>query len=172
LKKEQKVNLAEEMHNLLEASKAMIVSDYRGLTVEKISVLRNNLRKEGATFRVVKNTLMKKAMPGTPYAESTGLFEGPTAVAIAPADPVGIIKALVAFAKENEKFTIKGGVLGGVLLAPEGIARMAILPPREVLLSRAVGSMKSPLVRMVGSLGSPLRGLVGVLDAIRKAKAA
>jgi len=172
LKKEKKANLVDELKSLLGRANCLLVSDYRGLTVEKITVLRKRCRASGASIRVIKNTLAKKAIPGTPFAAAEGFFQGPTAVTISSGDPVGIIKALTTFSKENEQFKIKGGIMDGGKFSSEELFRIATLPSREVLLGRLVGSINSPLARMVGTLSNPLRGLVGVLNAIGKAKEA
>jgi large subunit ribosomal protein L10 len=170
LKKEQKISAVGELTAQLERSNLMVVSDYRGLTVEKITVLRARCRKTDATFKVVKNTLAKKAIAGTAFSSAESFLEGPTAVAIHAGDPVGIIKVLTAFSKENDVFKIKGGVLDGTTYSAQDLFRIALLPGREVLLAKLVGSLQSPLVRMVGSLSSPIRDLVGVLESIKRAK--
>jgi large subunit ribosomal protein L10 len=172
LKKEQKVSTVNELKEVLDRSNLLVVSDYRGLDVEKISVLRRNCRKSGGSLKVIKNTLARKAVAGTPFAPAEPLLQGPTAVAVCSGDPVAMIKALTSFSKENDVFKIKGGVLDGGAYSAEQLFRIATLPSREVLLARLVGSLASPMSRMVGSLGSPLRGLVGVLQGIKDAKAA
>lgn len=170
MKKEKKISTVNEMRELLEQSNLMVVSDYRGLNVEKISALRRSCRKSGANLRVIKNTLARKAVSGTSFAEAEALLDGPTAVTIGKGDPVGIIKVLTAFSKENESFKIRGGVVDGNRYSSEQLFRVATLPSRDAMLAKLVGSLSSPLSRMVGSLGSPLRNLLGVLQAYNRAK--
>ncbi len=172
MKKDQKISTVADLKERLARSNVLVVADYRGLDVEKITTLRRSCRKRGASLKVVKNTLFKKAIPGTGYAGAESFFEGPTAVAFGHGDPVDVIKALAVFARENEKFQIKGGVVDGSVYSTKEILRIATLPGREVMLARMVGSLSSPMVRMVGSLGSPLRDLMGALRAIKRAKEA
>ncbi len=172
MRKEEKASLVHELKGLLGQANCLVVSDYRGLTVEKITVLRNRCRTSGATFRVIKNTLAKKAIPGTSFAGADSFFQGPTAIAIGSGDSMNIIKVLTAFSRENVVFKIKGGIVDGGIFTAAEIIRISSLPSRDILLGKLVGSLSSPLARMVGSLGSPLRGLVGVLQAIQRSKEA
>lgn len=172
MKKEQKEQLVTELRESLGTANLMVVADYRGLDVEKISVLRRNCRKSGARLQVIKNTLAKKAIPETPFAGASDFLQGPTAIAIGAGDPVGVLKVLTVFAKENEAFKIKGGVVAGSVFSTEELGRLAMLPPREVLLAKMLGSLTAPLSRMVGTLSNPIRGLVGVLSAYKDKKSA
>lgn len=170
MKKEQKINIVSEFKGLLENSKTLVASDYRGMNVEKLSILRNDCGKSGAVFRVIKNTLAKKAISGTSFESAESFFEGPTAVAVGGDDPVAVIKVLTGHAKDSQYLKIKGGVLDGEKYSPEEILRIATLPSREELIAKIVGSLSSPLRRMVGSLNNPLNGLVGVLHSYARAK--
>jgi large subunit ribosomal protein L10 len=166
LNKDEKRELVQALKAELADSDLMVVSDYRGLTVEKITLLRNNCRKAGASLKVVKNTLAKKAIPETGFAAAEEYFTGPTVIAVGRGEPVGVLKVLTGFAKDNNVFQIKGGVYQGRRYNTAELAAMATLPPREVLLARMVGSLNAPLTRMVGAIGGPLRGLLGALHAI------
>lgn len=170
MRKEKKVSTVSELKVMLEESSVLVAADYRGLNVEQINNLRNNCRKSGAVLRVVKNTLARKAVPDTSFAEADIFFEGPTALAIGSGDPVNVIKVLSDCSKENEFFKIKGGVLDGTRFSSEEILRMATLPSREALLAKIAGSLNSPLQKMVGSLSNPLTGLMGVLQAIQRSR--
>ncbi len=172
MKKEQKEHLVTELRESLGTANLMVVADYRGLDVEKISVLRRSCRKSGARLQVIKNTLAKKAIPETPFAGISAFLQGPTAITIGSGDPVSLLKVLTGFAKENESFKIKGGVISGNVFSSEQLGRIATLPSREVLLAKMLGSLTAPLTRMVGTLGNPLRGLVGILNAYKEKKGA
>jgi large subunit ribosomal protein L10 len=170
LKKDRKVEIVEELKGIFTSSDTMVVADYRGLDVEEINSFRNDCRQDGILFRVVKNTLARRALTETSFAEIEDLFDGPTAVAVVQGDPVSLVKAMAGFAKEKESFEIKGGVLDGGRVSAEDIRRIATLPSREELLSKMVGSLNNPLSGLVVTLSGIVRSLFGALEAIRQSK--
>lgn len=167
--KEQEVALLAEK---LAEAKAAFLADYRGINVEEANRLRGELRQAGVEFRVVKNTLLKLAIAGTDHECLNEHLQGPTALAIADADPVAPAKVLSDFAKSNDKFELKGGVLDGALLTIADIKALADLPSREVLLAKMLGSINAPTTNFVGVLAAVPRSLVQVLAAIRDQKEA
>jgi len=167
-----KEQIVAELAQKLSASKAAFLADYRGLTVEQINKLRGELRGAEVEYRVVKNTLLRMASKGTLAECLDGLLEGPTAIAIAGADPVAPAKILAEFAKTSGKLELKGGALDGKLLSIADIKALAELPSREVLLGKMLGSLNAPVSNFVGVLAAVPRSLVQVLAAIQDQKAA
>lgn len=172
MNRDSKEQLIAELAEKLAKTKAAFLADYRGLTVEQVNTLRGELRKTGAEYRVVKNTLLRLASRDTGVACLDQYLAGPTAIAIAPGDPVASAKVLSEFAKTNVKFELKGGALDGKVLSVDDIKALADLPSREVLLARLLGSLNAPASNFVGVLAAVPRSLVQVLAAIQDKKAA
>ncbi|GAB4563325.1 MAG: 50S ribosomal protein L10 [Geothermobacteraceae bacterium] len=167
-----KEQLVAELAGKLASVKAAFIADYRGLTVEQANDLRNKLREAGVEYQVVKNTLLKLAIRDTESACLEEFLQGPTAIAMAGEDPVAPAKVLSEFAKANDKFELKGGMLDGKKLDIAGIKALSDLPSREVLLAKVLGSMNAPVSNFVGVLAAVPRSLVQVLAAIQDKKAA
>lgn len=161
-----------ELKSKLVAAQAVVLTDYRGLTVKKITELRRRLRQAGVEYRVAKNTLTSLAAREANLADLDQYLSGPTALAFGETDPVAPAKVLVDFAKENKELTIKGGVLDGRVIGADQIKALADLPSREVLLARVLGGMQAPLVGMASVLSGTLRGFVYALDAYRRQREA
>ncbi len=172
MNRESKEQVVAELADKLGSAKAAFLADYRGLNVEQLNKLRGELRNAGIDYRVVKNTLLKLAAKGTEIECLSDFAHGPTAIAIAPGDPVAPAKILSDFAKTNAKFELKGGALGGKPLSVADIRSLADLPSREVLLGRLLGSWNAPATNFVGVLAAVPRSFVQVLAAIQDQKAA
>jgi large subunit ribosomal protein L10 len=172
MNKDSKAQVIADLAVKLASAKATFVADYRGLNVEQVNDLRGKLRTAGAEYQVVKNTLLHLAAKDTPQACLDPFLAGPTALAIAPVDPVAPAKVLSDFAKANAKFSLKGGALEGRALSVAEITALADLPSREVLLAKMLGSMSAPATNFVGVLAAVPRSLVQVLAAIQDKKAA
>jgi len=170
LDRTEKSELVERLHGELKETKAVFVTDYMGLTVEEISQLRGQIRAVGGKYQVVKNTLLKRASEGTGATGLSPYLEGPTAVAMAFADPVALAKALVDFAKKNEKLEIQGGVLGEQVLSLQDVRDLATMPSREVLLARLLGTLNAPASNFVGVCAAMVRQLLYALKAIEEKK--
>ena len=170
MKKDDKRVLVEDLHAALVNSQAVFATDYTGLTVERITKLRREVTGAGGSFQVVKNTLMRRASVDTPAKVIEKLFIGPTAIAIAERDPVAVAKALVNFAKDNEKLQIQGAVLGERALSAAEIQELAKMPPKEVLLAMLLGTLNAPITNFVGVLAAVVSQLVYVLKAIENKK--
>ncbi len=170
MKRDEKEQLVQVLHEELEKSQAVFVTDYMGLTVERITKLRREVKGAGGSYRVVKNTLLRRASEGTPAKGIEKFFVGPTAVAIAKTDAVAVAKALVNFAKDNEKFEIQAGMLGDRAVTAADIQELSKMPPREVLLARMLGSLNAPVSNFVGVLSAIVTQLVYVLKAIENKK--
>lgn len=172
MNRDGKKEVIAELAGKLAATKAAFLADYRGLNVVQVEKLRNELRAVGVEYRVAKNTLLKLAAKGTSVECLNGHLAGPTAIAIAGADPVAPAKILADFAKAHAKFELKAGALDGKLLSVDDIKALAELPSREVLLAKMLGSLNAPASNFVGVLAAIPRSLVQVLAAIQDKKAA
>jgi large subunit ribosomal protein L10 len=143
---------------------------FQGLNVEEICSLRHELRGAGTEFHVVKNTLARLAVKGTSMEQLEEHFRGSTAVALSNEDPAVPAKILTKFAKDNPKLAFKTGLLDGKPLTQETLERLSKLPPREVLLSMLLGTLKAPTHGLVNVLAGVLVKFVGTLQAIKDQK--
>ena len=160
----QKAESIETLKGVFEGAGAVVVTHYLGLTVAEMTELRGRLRKEGATLKVVKNTLVQKALDGSVGEAGDALFTGPVAIAYAP-DPVSAAKVSTQYAKENEKFTVVGGLMGQTVLDQNGIKALATLPSLDELRARIVGLIQAPATKVAGVLQAPAGQLARVFGA-------
>ena len=137
--------IVDEISSYIKDAVSVVLVDYRGLTVTQDTELRKQLREEGIVYKVYKNTLVKRAIAGTEYEALGAQLEGPTAVAISASDATAPARILSEFAKKADKLELKAGVVEGTYYDAEGIKVIANIPSREVLLSRLLGSMQSPI---------------------------
>ena len=144
-KVELKKPVVEEISELLNGAATAVVVDYRGLTVAEDTELRKQLREAGVVYKVYKNTMINFAIKDTEFADLAQHLEGPTAIAICATDATAPARILSNFAKTAEALEIKGGVVDGVYYDAAGIGQIASIPSREVLLSKLLGSMQSPV---------------------------
>lgn len=172
MNRDNKQELVTEMHERLSRAKAVFLADFRGMSVDKATTLRNELRGASVEYKVFKNTLLDRAAQGTGMECLSPYLTGPTAIAISYDDPVSAAKVLSKFAKDPQgKFVLKAGVLSGKLLDVKQIQALADLPSREVLIAKMLGSMQAPATNFVGVLAALPGSLVRALDAIRAQKA-
>lgn len=143
----------------------MFVADYRGLSVEQVSKLRSQMRTAGGSFRVVKNTLLRRAVEGTDYEGLREHFVGTTAVVTVSDEPVAAAKVLKDFAKEVNKLQIRGGAMGSTTLAKAEVEAMAELPSLDELRGKLVGLFQAPAQKVMGVLEAPARQVAQVLKA-------
>jgi large subunit ribosomal protein L10 len=162
-----------QLEESIEASKGLIVTDYRGLTVEQITNLRRKLRPANAKYVVCKNTLLKRALAAKGKPTLDSILENPSAILFAEGDPVEATKILTAFIKELRKDLpqIKGGVLGNSEMNAKDVANLATLPPREQILANLLGTLQSPIANTVSVLGAVMSNLVGTIEAYHNQKA-
>ena len=144
-KVELKKPIVEEISELLNGAATAVVVDYRGLTVAEDTELRKQLREAGVVYKVYKNTMINFAIKDTEFADLAQHLEGPTAIAVCKDDATAAARVLAKFAKTAEALEIKGGVVDGVYYDAAGIGQIASIPSREVLLSKLLGSMQSPV---------------------------
>jgi large subunit ribosomal protein L10 len=171
VKREDKQRVVDDLHAAWLDASAGVVTEYRGLTVAEMGDLRRRLRQYQVSLQVVKNTLARRAAEGTGFKAAEEMFSGPVAIAYGN-DPVGMAKAISEFAKDHEKFEVKGGLLEGKFIDPQGIKALASLPPREVLLAQVLGTMQAPLSAFVRTMSEVPASFVRTLAAIRDQKQA
>ena len=167
----QKAEAVKSLNGLFSDAGAVVVAHYSGMTVAQMGELRSRLRKAGASFRVAKNRLAVRAVEGTQASAIANLFTGPTGIAYSK-DPVAAPKVVVAYAKENQKLKILGGVAVGSVLNSEGIKALAELPSLDQLRGKIIGLLQAPATRIAGVLQAPASGLARVISAHAKKEAA
>jgi large subunit ribosomal protein L10 len=168
----RKETAVQELRDRLAESQNLFLTDFAGLTVEEITNLRGELRKDGSTYAVVKNTLFKIAA-GEDLAKALDTYlAGPTGIVFAGTDPVAPAKAISKFADDSKKLGIKAAYIDGKLVDKSQIAVLASLPPKQDLIARLVGSLASPMRGLVTVLQGNQSGLVRALNAIREQKEA
>jgi large subunit ribosomal protein L10 len=166
---EQKQAVVAEIASQLAKAQAVIVAENRGLSVEAVTRLRAKARKSGLYLRVLKNTLARRAVKGTPFEALTGQLSGPLVYGIAQ-DPVSGAKVLAEFAKENELFVIKGGAMPNAMMSSMDIKALATLPSREELLAKLAGTLQAPIAKFVRTLNEVPGKFVRTLAAVQAAK--
>ena len=144
-KVELKAPIVDEISEKIKTAHAAVLVDHRGLTVEQDTQLRRQLREAGVSYKVYKNTMMKRAFEGTDFAELDKLLDGPSALALAEDDVTAPARVLAKFAKTADKLEIKGAVIEGTFYDVAGVEELAKVPSREELLGRLFGSWKSPV---------------------------
>ena len=163
---EAKRETVADLRAQLDASRTMIVSEYRGLKVKEIGEIRRALRKQNVSYRVVKNRLMRIAAQDNPAAAALSpLLVGPTAIAFGT-DEAATAKAVLDATRPYRIVKITGGVLGSQTIDADGVTKLATLPSREVLLGEAIGAIVAPLSTMAGLFDAPLRDVAGLLAAL------
>jgi large subunit ribosomal protein L10 len=172
VKKTSKPETVEALKGAITVQRGAVITEFRGVTVAEMTTLRKKLREVNAEFRVVKNTLIRRAAEGTPFGELSGNFKGPTAIAFSHGDPVALAKAMKEYAAASSKVTLRAGFFEGRVLTASEVQSLADVPSREVLLSRLVGGLVSPISRLALALSDSPRKLVYVLESIRKQKPA
>lgn len=168
---EQKQAVVGEITAQLGKAQSIIVAEYRGLDVGAVTELRAKARKSGLFLRVLKNTLVRRAVKGTPFEKLSDQMVGPLIYGISQ-DPVAGAKVLSAFAKDNEKFVIRGGAMPNLLMSVNDVKALAALPSREELLTKLVGTMQAPVVKLVRTMNEVPGKFVRTLAAVRDKQAA
>ncbi|HSG14190.1 MAG TPA: 50S ribosomal protein L10 [Gaiellaceae bacterium] len=165
--KTEKERIVAELVDELGSAETLIVADYRGLTNKQLEALRDQLIPLGARFRIVKNTLTRRAAEEAGAEQLLVMLEGPTAIAFieASGDPAAVAKALAGTAKETNVLVLRGGILEGKQLSAAEVEQLATLPPTDVLRGQLVGAIVAPLNALLGLVSAPLRDLHGLIDA-------
>jgi large subunit ribosomal protein L10 len=165
ISKEKKKQMVADYVDNLSRSRAMILADYRGLTVANITQLRQNLREVDGSFHVVKNSLFELALKEAGLPVPTEYLQGPVAVGFCYGDTPPVAKALVDFAKGLDVLEIKAAILGTDIIDAEGVKGLADLPPRDVLRAQLLGAIQGPMSNLVSVLNAPMREIAQVLRA-------
>ena len=168
---EQKQAVVAEVAKQVAGASAIVMVENRGMAVADMTRLRAKARASGVYFRVVKNTLVRRAVVDSPFALLADKMIGPLAYGIGP-DPVAVAKVLNEFAKGNDKFVITGGAMPGKVMTAKDIASLATLPSREELISKLLGTMQAPIAKLVRTLSEVPSKFVRTLAAVRDAKQA
>ena len=167
----EKAQQVESIAEIFNDARSVVLNDFTGLDVEKLSALRKLCRDAGVEYRVVKNTLAKRGIKGTPAEELEGHFEGPTALAIGRESENMSAKVLADFAKENDDIPkFKVGIVEGNVIDATGLLALAKLPSKEELLSKMLAGIKSPGNALVSVLQGTLRNLLYAMNAIIEKK--
>lgn len=170
MEKQKKKAVIKDIKEKLEKSSLVILTDYKGMTMSQLSVLRKKMRPIDAEYKILKNTLISLALKDKPFEGIDKLLTGPTAVLFGYKDQVMPTKVLTEFMKGNEKLTIKGGILDGKLIDTKIISALSKLPSREVLIAKVLGGMKAPITNLVFDLKGILSKFVYALSAIKDKK--
>jgi large subunit ribosomal protein L10 len=162
--RQEKAELIETLQTTLNASSTVVVTHQVGMTVAESSDLRAKMREAGAGFKVTKNRIAKLALKGTRYEDLDDMFTGPTAIGTS-ADPVAAAKALVAFAKDNDKLTIVGGSMDGKILDKAGVEALAKMPSLDELRGTLVGLLQAPAAKLARVAQAPAGKVARVMQA-------
>lgn len=169
LNRAEKAAAIEEISAQVAKSQVIVLAEYRGLEVGQITALRKQARGSGVYLRVLKNTLARRAVTGTPFESLADKMSGPLMYGMS-SDPVAAAKVLDGFAKTNDKLVLKAGALPNSVLDVAGIKALATLPSREELLSKLLGTMQAPVAKFVQTLNEVPSKFVRALAAVRDQK--
>jgi len=168
LKLEDKQALVAEVNAVAAHAQSVVAAEYRGLSVTQMTELRAKARASGVYVRVVKNTLARKAVAGTPFECIGASLKGPLVLAFAKSDPGAAARVVKTFAKDNDKLVAKLVAMGGQLLSAKDLDRVASLPTKEQALAQLIGLMQAPISKLVRTLAEPQAKLVRTLAAVRQ----
>ena len=172
LTKEQKEAIVAEVAIVARSAQSAIAAEYRGLTVEQMTKLRQDARNAGVYLKVVKNTLARRALTDTGYACMSDSLKGPLVLAFSKEEPAAAARVMRDFAKDNDKLVVKAIALSGNLLTPGDLSALATMPTRDEALSQLLAVMKAPIGKLASTLQAPVGKLVRTVAAVRDQKQA
>jgi large subunit ribosomal protein L10 len=163
---EKKIQAVEELTETLSRSKVVIGADYRGLRVDEVTALRRQLRENGVTMHVVKNTLFLRAAEAAGMAAAAELADGPTALIFGFDDPLAPIRTVVEYQRTaRNTFAARKAYLDGEVIPASRLSELASLPPREIMIAEFAGMLQSPITNLVYLLQATVQEFSGLLDA-------
>lgn len=165
--RKEKKNEIDRLKEKFEKATTAVIAEYKGLKVSEITALRRALREVAGEYRVAKNTLIALAIEGSPYLSLKELLTGQNGLVIGYGDAVGLAKIITQYAKEHDKFNIKGGMADGQFLAASRVERLSQLPSREILRAQLLGILSRPATQVAITLAAPGAQLARVLEARR-----
>ncbi|MFN0162753.1 MAG: 50S ribosomal protein L10 [Burkholderiales bacterium] len=169
LNKQEKADVVKEVSALVATTQTIVLAEYRGLDVDAVTRLRKQARSQGVQLRVLKNSLARRAVDGTPFAKLSDRMVGPLVYGFS-VDPVAAAKVLSAFAKDNDKLVVKAGAMPNYVMDEKGVKALATMPSREELLAKLMATMQAPIGQFVRTLNEVPSRLVRTLAAVRDAK--
>jgi large subunit ribosomal protein L10 len=158
--------MVSEVSAKLAKAQALIVAEYRGLNVERVTQLRSKARKSGLYLRVLKNTLARRAIQGTPFEKLSDQLTGPLMYGIAQ-DPVAGAKVMSEFSREHEQFVIRAGAMPNTVMSAKDVKALALLPSRVELLAKLMGTMQAPIAKLVRTMNEVPGKFVRTLAALK-----
>ena len=161
----EKAAAVDELKDSLSRAASLVVADYRGLTVEEVNGIRSEIRQNACTYRVIKNTLVKRAIEGTPLEGIAEFFKGPTAIAYSYEDPVAPAKILDKFDEDLDKLEVKGGYLDGQVLDPAGVKQLAKMKGKDELRAQFLATLAAPAQNFVRLLAAVPQNVLYLLQA-------
>jgi large subunit ribosomal protein L10 len=171
LSRKQKAEAVETLKDKFSRAKGLVMTDYKGMTVEEITDLRVEFRKADVEYKVVKNTLARIAAEGTPAEAARDHFKGPIGLALSYTDAAQVAKSALEFSKKNDKLKVMGGIIEGTFCEAPALKRIADLPSREVLLSMMAGTFQAPATKMARLLNATVVRFAYALGALKEKKA-
>ena len=166
----QKAEKVATVHGMFKSAKMAIATEFRGLTVAQMTRLRREIRQASGEYQVIKNTLVRRALRETDYGSLDRLLEGPNGWVFGYEDPITLTKALVKFAEENDKLTIKGGMFEGEYMDPAKVKILAQMPSKPELQAQLLALMQAPATQLVRLIQEPGARIARLLEAMRKKK--
>lgn len=169
MNREEKTVTIDELKETLSRVASLVVADYRGLTVGEVDGLRREIRKADCSYRIIKNTLVKRAITGTAMEGVSSLFKGPTAIAYSYIDPVAPAKIMDKFSSTLPKLTVKGGFLQGKVLSPADIKQLANMKGKDELRAEFLALLITPAQNFVRLISAPAQNFAFLLSARKRA---
>jgi large subunit ribosomal protein L10 len=163
--KDQKNEVIAQYGDWISKSRALILTEYKGLTMKQLDELRQKVREAGGEFHIVKNTLSGLAFKSAGLTLPTGFLEGSTAIGFAFEDAPGLAKTMTEFARSSDALKVKGGYLGKNVMSAEQVKALADLPPLPVVRAQLLGALLAPASKLVQTIAEPARALASVFKA-------